>query len=368
MVIFRSIRIQIILAFLVITVFTGLVVSFINYRESKIFLENQLERELQNTANLVEKNIEDKLFEAGNLVLTISIKPEFRRLDKEKIQVTIENFLAFADVFFNVYVYDEKGELISAAYFDKRPYKPYLGENFNNYNNVFSNCAGKVILDGKPVFTDTFYSKGDRIILAYIAPVMGEDDKEIKGIISCAIYVQDKKLENLLIKLKPSYNGFIYLMDQSGNNLAYAGHIPSHIEDLKIEDLLNNKGFFKLNQETFSYKLNRVDIANIYVLVAVPNSLALTLLENYTKNMILYTVFSLVVAIFISIFFANRLVSPISMLVEGLREVGKGNYSFRVNLRSTGEIDKAIGAFNEMVEKLQKNRIIEKLWIENWNR
>ena len=370
MAIFKSIRMQIICTFLIITIFTGLIVSIINYRESKRFLENQLTRELNNTANLIEKNIEDKLFEASKLVLTISKKKQFKQFDKEKMQITIEDFLAFADVFFNVYIYDKEGNLISAAYFDKRPYKPYIGENFNDYNNVFPEYAKKVLDSGTPTFTDTFYSKGDRLMLTYIAPVIGEDTGEVIGVMSCAIYVQDKKLESLLIKLKPSYNGFIYLMDQSGNGLAYAGHVPSQIVDINIENLIKdeNKNFFNLSQETFRYKLNKVDIANIYVLVAVPNSLTLILLEKYTETMILYTILSLILAVLISVFLANMLVTPISMLVQGLKEVGRGNYSFRVKFKSTGEIEKAINAFNEMVEKLQKNKIIEKLWIENWNR
>jgi nitrogen fixation/metabolism regulation signal transduction histidine kinase len=52
--------------------------------------------------------------------------------------------------------------------------------------------------------------------------------------------------------------------------------------------------------------------------------------------------------------------------VEGLQEVARGNYSVKVSIQSSSEMNRAGEAFNEMTEKLEKNNLIEKIWNENW--
>lgn len=360
---------QIILIFLTITIFTGLIVSSVNYIESKNFLDNQLNRELDNTGNLIKKNIEDKLEEVGSQVSNITNKPEFKNYDRPEMQKTMEHFLEFSDMSFNVYVYNKTGYLIGAAYFDKRPYITYLGENFNNYKNVFTIYANKVFQDGKARFTDTFHSKQKRLMITYISPITDKANKDVIGIVSCGIYVYNKKLEKILERLKPPYDGFICLLDQKGNMMGYGGNIPEDFNKTKIESLLNlnkEQDIFKINNEEFRYKLNNVDVANIYILVAVPNKVVTEVLKVYTVNIVIYTILAMLLSIIISIFIANLIVRPISILVEGLKEVGNGNYTYRIEFKSTGEIERAVNAFNEMTGKLQKNKIIEKIWIENW--
>ena len=359
---FSSIKVQIILSFIGITLFTGLMVSLVSYWESKQFLDSMFNKGLENTAGLIEKNIEDNLSETGKIILDISKRPEVVALDAKKINPLIENFIAFSDLFFNVYIYNKDGKVISASYFDKRSTEPYIGENFKDYKNNFPDYATKVFTDGKPRFTGTFYSKAHKLFLSYIAPI--QDKNEIKGIISCGIYVQDKKLERLLETLKPPYNGFIYLADEQGNTLAYTGNIPSR-DDIKLENLLKNE-LLTTGGKEYRYKLTKVSQAGIYILVAVPASIASGLLEKHTWNIILCTVLILIIAILININFATLLTRPVSLLVEGLQEVGKGNYAFRIDFKARGEFSSAIKAFNEMAEKLQKNTIIEKIWIENW--
>jgi methyl-accepting chemotaxis protein len=192
----------------------------------------------------------------------------------------------------------------------------------------------------------------------------------VKGLASCGIFVDNPKVKKLLRNLVPAYSGFVCLLDSSGNVFGKEGNIPEHINSFSIQTLLEQSGksqsILQLGEQTYRYRLKEIKNANFYVLVAVSDSVLKGMLMALAEEVITLNLLSFLLALLVSIILANLLVQPINKLVEGLREVGKGNYAYAIKARSFGEMEEAINSFNDMTEKLQKNRMIEKLWDEQW--
>lgn len=367
--IFRSLKSQIILFFISVSLFSGLALSFTNYWESSKLLRARLDRELENSADMIKGNIEGNLLDAEGMAQMLAEKKEFRQMDRGRIKEISSHFIKFADFFFNIYVYDRKGNLVFAGYFDEREYS-IRSENLNDYKNVFTECANQVFADGKPRLSDTFHSKGKRLVMAYVAPIMDGPGGGVKGIISCGIYVFSPKVQKLLRSLTPAYDGFICLVDSKGNVLGKGGSLPGRVTQLEGAGADSGRdgalSTLKLGRETFRFARRKIEGTSLSVIVAVPDSLARSLLMAHVNEMILYNGLSLLVVVLLSTYFSNFIVGPVSQLVEGLQEVARGNYSVKVSIQSSSEMNRAGEAFNEMTEKLEKNNLIEKIWNENW--
>lgn len=78
-----------------------------------------------------------------------------------------------------------------------------------------------------------------------------------------------------------------------------------------------------------------------------------TQLEKSSRNILLLSVGLLGVAIILGIFSSNLLTGPIKQLVQGTREISKGNLSYRINLTCCDEIGDLALSFNLMAEILQ---------------
>jgi serine phosphatase RsbU (regulator of sigma subunit) len=82
--------------------------------------------------------------------------------------------------------------------------------------------------------------------------------------------------------------------------------------------------------------------------------------KNARNNVILLGCIIMTIGVGLSIFIANRMVSPINKLVQATLKIGEGDLSYRVQgISSRNEIGILAENFNEMAEKLEKARQVE---------
>jgi PAS domain S-box-containing protein len=75
----------------------------------------------------------------------------------------------------------------------------------------------------------------------------------------------------------------------------------------------------------------------------------------YTMVMILITLFVLFFTTWVALFLAKQISIPISALLEGAREVRRGNLDHRVNVRAVDELASLVRGFNQMTQELDTN-------------
>lgn len=76
----------------------------------------------------------------------------------------------------------------------------------------------------------------------------------------------------------------------------------------------------------------------------------------YLQLLSLITLFVLFVAVWVALFLARQITSPVTALLEAARAVRAGDLSWRVRVAATDELATLVRAFNEMTEDLQANR------------
>ena len=61
-----------------------------------------------------------------------------------------------------------------------------------------------------------------------------------------------------------------------------------------------------------------------------------------------------ILGVLVSFWFARGLTMPIKNLVEGTKEIGKGNLDYKIHIKSLGELRELADAFNDMAEDLKR--------------
>ena len=75
----------------------------------------------------------------------------------------------------------------------------------------------------------------------------------------------------------------------------------------------------------------------------------------YTQLMILIGLFALVVTTWIAVFLARQISVPISAILNGFREVRRGNLQHRVEVRAVDELALLVRGFNQMIQELESS-------------
>lgn len=76
----------------------------------------------------------------------------------------------------------------------------------------------------------------------------------------------------------------------------------------------------------------------------------------YLQLLVLITVFILFIAVWVALFLARQISSPVTALLEAAHAVRGGNLSHRVKVEATDELASLVRAFNEMTQDLQANQ------------
>ena len=76
-------------------------------------------------------------------------------------------------------------------------------------------------------------------------------------------------------------------------------------------------------------------------------------------------IFGIALSIFFGWIFGRRVTGPVRSLMEGVRELGKGNLEYRVDIRTKDELQELAEAFNKMSDELgQEKQKLQRYYIE----
>ena len=76
--------------------------------------------------------------------------------------------------------------------------------------------------------------------------------------------------------------------------------------------------------------------------------------KRVLKNAIIWGSTIFILGVLVSFWFARGLTMPIKKLVEGTKEIGKGNLDYKIHIKSLGELRELADSFNDMAEDLKR--------------
>ncbi len=370
----KSLYIKFLSIFTAITILIGALIGFISYFECEAVLKSQFSNSLLESSKTINNMIGDRVSAAAEIISLASQRDFVINADIDKIRQYAENAVELSNYFYNIYYFSSEAKLAVAAYSDRRDVKMYIGLDYNgfknepNMQNIHSSILKSIELKS-PMFSGFFYSPAKKLLFTYIVPVIRNG--KVNGVISAAIYANDKNFQTFINALKSNPDQFISLFDSQKRLIAATENAPA--------------AFYTFFASLDSQKIVWRDAASdtepcLIISRKEPNTAITTVvginaravgstLANLRGKIFSYALICILSVIFISFIFAGTLVRPIKALIDGLKRVDEGVYSYRIEHSGdgAGEIDDAIKAFNKMNEKLYKTKVIENIWNERWN-
>ncbi len=214
----------------------------------------------------------------------------------------------------------------------------------------------------KPGISDVFCSNYVRelAVVVVFAPVKNSAGRIIGTLIGG---IDLKTLSNMLDKVKPDKDSYIYIVDRKGVILSHpdermlltdlsedSSMVKKVIQDKTgVERVMDYKG----KKMLAAFKLT--PLSRWGVIFQEPFRNAYANLIRLKTFFIILTLVGLTVALYFSIRFSSMITSPIHDLQHGAEMIGAGNLNYRLSIKTRDEIEKLASEFNNMAEKLNES-------------
>ncbi len=169
-------------------------------------------------------------------------------------------------------------------------------------------------------------------------------------------------LENLMRLAKHSKAFETFLVDARGNLLAHPDE--QLVASVTSADWVPDRSSFQDRLTlgaTYEYRMNGVDMVGGYASVEVgdaisgvqiPSTAAFLTARELLRNLMVVSLFLLVIAALLALFWSSRVTRPIEQLSDATQVVGKGRFDVQVESTSHDEIGELAQSFNRMASEL----------------
>ncbi len=238
-----------------------------------------------------------------------------------------------------------------------------------------------------PLYDD---AAGRGLMITVTAPVYTQD--EFMGIVATDVLLEN--IINTITAYSPIEDSYAFLIDKKGVTIAFPdkayedilgrphapqeGRINLFDQDLSKEfaaslktmsdgatgfSVLHNgeKGdlflaYAPLEQTGFSMGIVAEEEIVLKAVATLHEEISSSIRGTIINLILPTSLFIISAAILIGIFMSNQVVKPIQKLMEGAREIGRGNLDYRIKIKSRNEIGELASSFNRMGSSLKKSR------------
>jgi methyl-accepting chemotaxis protein len=328
------------------------------YYKEKNTITNNIYRNNQNIANIVNGEISNYLYNNIKALQYLADNDIMKSNDNNTMKDTVQKFKNHFPVFEIVYSTDNRGDLTaSSTSVEVKDYINYSYSDRDWFNYPLK--TGNVFLSSSTYIS----TQTNQPVITISIPI--EKNGERIGILGGDINLN--KLQEIITNIDVNNDGIVFLADGDGKLIAH----PEFKERvLKQEDMNDNplvKSALNKNNKTIEYSTkagNRVigsssniEKANWALVVQQPVKTAFQPLNDYAKSIIIFILFFITLITILSYFIGSKIVKPITLAVNFAQKIAKGNLDIdplAVNRKDEiGELSKSL---NNMKNSL-KNTI-----------
>ena len=73
------------------------------------------------------------------------------------------------------------------------------------------------------------------------------------------------------------------------------------------------------------------------------------------QYVISFVIVGIIIAVFLHIYFTQKIIEPIKQLIESTKQMKRGSYPARIKIKADGELVELVDQFNELIDQLEKN-------------
>jgi signal transduction histidine kinase len=273
------------------------------------------------------------------------------------------------------------------------PNKEFINKNMYNEKDTKGNYYVREMVDKTRV-------KGESFTRYWWPKIKGKEFEKLsytklfkpwKIYIGTGVYIDDinkevalqtaslkEKLQKIMANTHIGKNGYIYVFDKTGRMIVHPnkkilGDIFRKIRFMQTGNLLYKDLIKSYNEhKPFRYKWNRLDDPEHYVYEKISwlkyepkmgwyvassiyvDDLKLTS-RNLMKSIIFYGILSILITFIIAMFLTKKVLSPLELLTDAIKNIKKGNYHTRVDINRSDEFGELAKGFNSMAQTVEDN-------------
>jgi PAS domain S-box-containing protein len=194
---------------------------------------------------------------------------------------------------------------------------------------------------------------------------------DIIGILIGTVKLND--LYNSISSLKIGKSGYIYIVDRNGKILAHpdAKLIGAKVDltrKTEVKEFLDNTSILSPKETlTVDNELDfignpvlaisqRIDRTDWGVIAELPISDTASDLANVQKLAIPIFTLPLLLVLLLSIFFSQTITASLNKLVTGIKQIGKGEFDYDINIKTGDELELVANSFHQMAQNLKSSQ------------
>lgn len=324
---------------------TSLYHEFKNLRSAR----SDAQKWILHQAHMVSAEVDTFLNGGEQILIALSEIPEIKNQEWKKCRDIFSRLKPQYPYYENIFVIDREGWVRCSAVAQKRP--SYAGDR-SYFKEVMK--TGKFTVGEVQIGRIT---KKPVIVIAY--PVKNYSDRQI-GMVGAAISLL--RVKEIFDHLQLRENEVVTLIDQKGRIISSS----SESGTLALKDVSEEKWFKEIVRkgsgafEVWYFGAERLTAVSSpskvkwYASVGVPSKEIFSPIRKDILRSISFSLLILVLALAISWLFGTRIVSPLSRLAHGARELSAGRLGIKVEVRTGDELEDLAGSFNQMSVEIKE--------------
>lgn len=301
-------------------------------------------------AHMVSIEMDTFLNGSERLLIALSEIPEIKNQEWKKCRDIFSRLKPQYPHYENIFVIDRGGWVRCSAVAQKRP--SYAGDR-SYFKEVMK--TGKFTVGEVQIGRIT---KKPVVVLAY--PLRDSSGRQT-GMVGAAISLL--RVKEIFDHLQLRENEVVTLIDQKGRIITSS----SEPETLTLKDVSEEKWFKEIVRKgSGTFELEYFGVERLtavsspskvkwYASVGVPSKEIFSPIQKDILRSISFSLLILVLALAISWLFGTRIVSPLSRLAHGARELSAGRLGIKVAVRTGDELEDLARNFNQMSVELKEN-------------
>lgn len=378
--IFQKIKYRTAFFFLLIGVLPTMAIAAYVVLKIQADLEDNVLALQQRRITAVKNAATHKLRDYESQLAFLSSDTSIQSLDRTKTSLKIIDFLDYSDFFSSIFLYDKDGVVVDVVYKNR-----FQGDNFliginafdpaNNQSEILQQNLRDVIRHKKPAVIRWTEPERLQTYLQFFTPVFAfEDRTRLIGVLSSRVRLLGYEIENLINIFPLEDREYTLITDPLGTIYVHQG--DAFVADAVTMQFARRSGGLahgEIGSGTFLVKKREdlisfanIDELGLVVVLGKPYADVMGFLQYLLLSFFVFMAVVAIVAVTIAIYLAENLTAPILLLIDGINRVGEGVTSFKLSIKRDDELGEASKAFNKMTANLQKQQIMEEIWMKKW--
>jgi diguanylate cyclase (GGDEF)-like protein len=322
-------------------------VVFYGYSKEQFLARNQ------EKATFISNEIEHFLSHALEVTGAIASDPSIRSFNRTTIQNDLAKLYQIGKEFDGMSIIDTKGTIIAFM-----PLKPgVVGMDLSERDYV-----KRVLSTGQSFISEPFAAQTGNTIVVIAQPVKNQQGQTIGALAGSINLIQGTRFFSFSLGNEKDSGMIVQIISKTGK-IIYHPDTKMIFKDTDqisiLQEIQNGKSgalTTNYNNKPFLTGYGLVKDRGWGVLVQYLANEAFQPLSNLRNVMILIIVFICLLVFAVAYLQSKAITRPLQVLMDGVKRVAEGDYSFNVDVKSQNEIGSLARSFNSMVERIREMR------------